>query len=156
MLVGLGFGPGTRELGERWRLSASPELHGEHPCDGAIAKPAIGEFTERADDARVLLRVPAVIQTVVRSRPRGWIVVPHDLSGDASRLTHLAGGQVAANASQHDGLSISILRGFRLSVGILGQNLVGDLTIGTETSNLFEVQVVQLIQKSCSLVFCEL
>src|ERR1051326_5312361 len=102
MLVGLGFGPGPRELRERRRLSASPELHGEHPCDGAIAEQAIGEFTERADDARVLLRVPAVIQTVVRSRPLGWIVVPDDLSGDAGRLTHLAGGQVAANARSEE------------------------------------------------------
>src|SRR5262245_3058652 len=129
MLVGLGFGPGPRELRERRRLSPSPEVHGEHPCDGPIAEPAIREFTERADNAHVLLRVPAVIQTVARSKSRWWIVVPYDLSRDAGRLTHLAGGQVAANASQHDWLSISILCDFCLSFGILGQDFVGDPSI---------------------------
>src|SRR5690349_3097348 len=143
MLVGLGFGPGPCELRERRRLSASPELHGEHPCDGAIAEPAIGEFTERPDDALVLLRVPTVIQTVARSRPRGWIVGSQDRCGNARRLTRIAGGQVMADACQHYGLSINILRGLHLSVGILGQNLVWDPAIRTETAKLLKVQVVQ-------------
>src|SRR5215467_476531 len=129
MFVGFGFGPGPRELRERRCLSASPEVHSEHSCDGPIAEPTIGEFSEHADNAPVLFRVPAVIQTVARSNPRWWIVVPHDRCRDAGRLTHLACGQVAANASQHDWLSISILCDFRLSVGILGQNFVGDPTI---------------------------
>src|SRR5690242_6678769 len=144
--------PGPRELLERRRLPARPKVHGEHPCDGTISESAISQLTERPHDAGVLLRVPAIIQTLARSGPHGWIVVPDDRRGDKGRLTDLAGGQVMADASQHDGLSINILRGLHLAVGIFGQNLVWDPAFGTERANLFEVQVVQLLEKSCLLV----
>src|SRR5687767_9295711 len=126
MLVGVGVCPRLREVCERWRLSARPELHGEDPCDGTIPETPGSEFTERTQDAGVLFRVPAVIQTILRSRLRRWRVVPHDLCGDARGLTYLAGRQVLANASQHDWLSINILCDLQLSVRILGQNLPGD------------------------------
>src|SRR5207247_489225 len=137
-------------------VGASPRVQNSMASTRATAPSRNWPSVSSPSDRMTLLRVPAIIQTVARSRPRGWIVVPHDLRGDAGRLTYLAGGQVMADASQHYGLSINILRGLHLSVGILGENLVWDPAIGTETANLSEVQVVQLLEESCLHVFCEL
>src|SRR2546422_3044181 len=46
VLLGLGFRPRTGELLERWRLSARPESHRQHPRNGAVPEPAGGQVAE--------------------------------------------------------------------------------------------------------------
>src|SRR5688572_8157989 len=110
MLVGLGLDPGPGELYERRRFSSRPELHGQDPCYGAITESAVRQVAESSHDAVVLLCIPAVIQAVQRSWSYGRRVLPYDLRRDAGRWTCLAGRQVTPDASQHHGLSVTVLR----------------------------------------------
>src|SRR5436190_8405407 len=96
MLLGLGFRPRPGELLERGRFSASPEPHHDHPGDSAVPEPAGSQVAEQPHDSLVLLRVPAVVDTVATSEPRWRIFLADDLHGDERGLTDVACLEVAA------------------------------------------------------------
>src|SRR5262245_38076805 len=153
VLLGLGFRPRSRELLERGRCSARPELHREHARNGAVPEPAGGQVAEQSHDTLELLRVPAIVEAVARSGPRWWILLADDRRGDACGLTGLACPEVAPDTGQHDRLAIRVLRGLHLPVRGLRHDPERDPALRAEAANLLEVHVVQLLEEPRLLDF---
>src|SRR5262249_50202271 len=89
-LLGFCLRPRSGELSERRCLSVCPERHRDHPGDGAVLEPARGQVAKQSHDSFVFLGVPAVVETVARSKPRWWFLLSYDSLGDARRLTDIA------------------------------------------------------------------
>src|SRR6185503_8463876 len=147
--------PRSRELLERRRFPACPELHRDNPRNGAVAEPASGQVAQQPHDSLELLCVPAIVEAVARFEPRWRRLLADDLRGDAGGLASLACREVAANTGQCDWLSIDVLRCLHLSIRVLSHDPVRDPALGAEASNFLEVHVVQLFKQPCPLALRE-
>src|SRR4029450_2179289 len=76
VFLGFGLRPRAGELFKCGRFTARPELHREHPDDSAVLKPTVRQLAEQPNDALVFPCVPAIVQAVIGTGPRGRTSLP--------------------------------------------------------------------------------